>query len=89
MGISIIKIYILGGIHIVGYTFKNHVVKTFLPYVRRYTSPNENFEYSYPLILCQMIKTVFQKQVNRCIGCHYVVTLMRKSYLHVISFFLI
>ena len=23
----------------------------FRPYIRRYTSPNENFEYSYPLIL--------------------------------------
>ena len=25
----------------------------FRPYIRRYTSPNENFEYSYPLILFQ------------------------------------
>ena len=24
----------------------------FRPYIRRYTSPNENFEYSYPVIYC-------------------------------------
>ena len=44
---------------IVGYTFGNHVLRlplrvavklNFRPYIRRYTSPNENFEYSYPLI---------------------------------------
>ena len=43
----------------VGYTFGNHVLRrrvsgavklNFRPYIRRYTSPNENFEYSYPLI---------------------------------------
>ena len=42
-----------------GYTFGNHVLRlglrvavqlNFRPYIRRYTSPNENFEYSYPLI---------------------------------------
>ena len=46
------------GRYIVGYTFGNHVLwirlhvavkLNFRPYIRRYTSPNENFEYSYPL----------------------------------------
>ena len=40
--------------------FGNHVLRlrlrfavklNFQPYIRRYTSPNENFEYSYPLII--------------------------------------
>ena len=40
-------------------TFGNHVLRlgsrvavklNFRPYIRRYTSPNENFEYIYPLI---------------------------------------
>ena len=44
--------------YIVGYTFENHVLRlrlgvavklNFRPYIRRYTSQNENFEYSYPL----------------------------------------
>ena len=44
--------------YIVGYTFGNHVLRlplrvavklNFRPYIRRYTSPNENFEYHYPL----------------------------------------
>ena len=48
------------GRYIVGYTFGNHVLRlrsrvavklNFRPYIRRYTSPNENFEYSYPLIV--------------------------------------
>ena len=47
------------GRYIVGYTFGNHVLRlrsrvavklNFRPHIRRYTSPNENFEYSYPLI---------------------------------------
>ena len=47
------------GRYIVGYTFGNHILRLrsrvavkldFRPYIRRYTSPNENFEYSYPLI---------------------------------------
>ena len=46
------------GRYFVGYTFGNHVLRlrlrvavklNFRPYIRRYTSPNENFEYSYPL----------------------------------------
>ena len=46
------------GRYIVGYTFGNHVLRlcprvavklNCRSYVRRYTSPNENFEYSYPL----------------------------------------
>ena len=45
------------GRFIVGYTFGNHVLRlrlrfavkpNFRPYIRRYTSPNENFEYGYP-----------------------------------------
>ena len=48
--------------YIVGYTFGNHVSRlrsrvavklNFRPYIRRYTFPNENFEYSYPLnVIC-------------------------------------
>ena len=47
------------GRYIVGYTLGNHVLRlhsrvavkqNFRPYIRRYTSPNENFEYSYPLL---------------------------------------
>ena len=46
------------GRYIVGYTFGDHVLRlrsrvavklNFRPYIRRYTSPSENFEYSYPL----------------------------------------
>ena len=52
-----IQIFHLGR-YIVGYTFGNYVLQlrlrvavklNFRPYIRRYTSPNENFEYSYPL----------------------------------------
>ena len=50
--------------YIVGYTFGNHVLRlrshvavklNFRPYIRRYTSPNENFEHSYPLIHCLLL----------------------------------
>ena len=53
MGITIFKILIWGS------TFGNHVLRirscvaiklNFRPYILQYTSPNENFEYSYPLI---------------------------------------
>ena len=46
------------GRYIVGYTVRNLVLRrhasgavklNFRPYIQRYTSPNENFEYSYPL----------------------------------------
>ena len=59
MGITIFKIFHLGR-YIVGYTFGNHVLRlrlrvavklNFRPFIRRYTSPNEKFEYSYPLTL--------------------------------------
>ena len=45
------------GRYIVGYTFGNLVLRVctsgalkhdFRPYIQRYISPNENFEYSYP-----------------------------------------
>ena len=48
------------GWYVVGYTFGNHVLRhhsrvaaklNFRQYIRRYTSQNENFEYSYPLII--------------------------------------
>ena len=47
------------GSYIVGYTFGNHVLRlysrvavqlNFRPYIRRYASLYEKFEYSYPLI---------------------------------------
>ena len=43
--------------------FGNHVLQlrsrvavklNFRPYIQQYTSPNENFEYSYPLILMHL-----------------------------------
>ena len=52
------------GRYIVKYTFGNHVLRlrsrvaiklNFRPYIRRYTSPNENFEHSYPLIHCLLL----------------------------------
>ena len=57
------------GRYIVGYTFGNRVLRlrlrvaiklNFRPYVRRYTSPNENFEYSYTL-LCRCLT---HRQIN-------------------------
>ena len=56
MGITIFKIFIWGGIlsdirlisseiHLLGTVKLN-----FPSYIRQYISPNENFEYSYPLI---------------------------------------
>ena len=57
MGINIFKNFNLGR-YIVGYTVGNHVLwlrlrvavkQNFRPYIRLYTSPNENFEYIYPL----------------------------------------
>ena len=52
------------GRYIVEYTFGNHVLRlrlrvavklNFRQYIRRYTSPNENFEYSYPLSGLQIL----------------------------------
>ena len=53
MGITIFKIFIWGGISSVIHS-ENHVLRlrvklNFRPYIRRYASPNENFEYIYPL----------------------------------------
>ena len=40
------------GRYILGYKFGNHVLKlNFRLYIRQYTCPNENFEYSYPINL--------------------------------------
>ena len=50
------------GRYIVGYTFGNYVLRladakqNFRPYIRRYTSPNDKFEYSYPLIVGLLIE---------------------------------
>ena len=64
MGITIFKYFRLGR-YIVGYTFGNHVLRlrlrvavklNFRPYIRRYTSPNENFEYRYPLNLDTIVR---------------------------------
>ena len=57
MGITVFKIFIWGGIssdicsEITFLRLRLHVAvkQNFRPYIRRYTSPNENFEYSYPL----------------------------------------
>ena len=64
MGITIFKFYHLGR-YIVRYTFGNHVLRlrlcvavtlNFRPYIRRYTSPNEKFEFSYPLIVALTVR---------------------------------
>ena len=56
LGDNCIQIFHLGR-YIVGYTVGNFVLRRrvrgavkhdFRPYIRRYTSPNENFEYGYP-----------------------------------------
>ena len=46
------------GRYIVGYTVGNHVYRLrvavkrdFRQYIRRYTSPNENFEYGHPILM--------------------------------------
>ena len=57
------------GRYIVGYTFGNHVLRlrlrvtvklNFRPYIRRYTSQNETFEYGNPLnvLLCSCLSTI-------------------------------
>ena len=50
-----------GEVYMVVYPFKNYVLrrhmaplKNFRPYIRQYTSPNNNFEYNYPPILWQL-----------------------------------
>ena len=40
--------------------FVNFVKLNFRPYIRRYTSPNENFEYSYPLIYLRKLTSLLQ-----------------------------
>ena len=62
------------GRYIVGYTFGNHVLRlrlrvavklNFRLYVRRYTSPTENFEYSYPLnARPQLMQLTFQQDLE-------------------------
>ena len=56
LGDNCIQIFHLGR-YIVGYSVGNFVLRRrvsgvvkhdFRPYIRRYTSPNENFEYGYP-----------------------------------------
>ena len=70
VGITIFKFFHLGR-YIVRYTFGNHVLRlsssvavklNFRPYIRRYTSPNENFEYSYPLT--HKDRKLFANQLN-------------------------
>ena len=56
MGITIFKIFHLKK-YILGYMFRNQVfgvhvaiILNLRPYIRRYTYPNENFEYIHPPI---------------------------------------
>ena len=42
---------VLRGYHVLRLRLRVAVKLNFRPYIRRYTSPNENFEYSYPLII--------------------------------------
>ena len=74
MGINHIQNFYLGRC-IVGYTVANHVLRlrsrvnvklNFRPYIRRYTSQNENFEYSYPLNKSRV--TALERTTNKTIG---------------------
>ena len=74
MGITIFKIFIWGGI-LSNIRSKNRVLRlrlrvvvklNFQPYIRPYISPNENFEYSYPLSgLSILLHGVFYSQTLR------------------------
>ena len=65
MGITTFKIFIWRGISSdILCTSRNHILRlrlrftiklNFRPYMRRYTSPNESFEYSYPLTIFSSI----------------------------------
>ena len=58
MWITILK-FVIFGRYVVVYTVGNYVLRLrwrvavkklkFRPYIRRYTSPNDKFQYSYPL----------------------------------------
>ena len=65
------------GRYIVGYTFGNHVLRlrlrvavklNFRPYIRRYTSPNANFEYSYPLIESKINRYELVYKLKKIVG---------------------
>ena len=70
MGITIFKIFIREGIWLdicseITFTapLAHRQKINFPPYTRGYTSPNENFEYSYPLILKKVkMHAVFSKR---------------------------
>ena len=83
------------GRYIDGYTFGNHVLRLrwrvavnldFRPYIQWYTSPNENFEYGYPLNNCMrstdnlnlvpkhiMTSLSLKRQQNNCIWNVYLI----------------
>ena len=64
MGITIFKIFIWGGISLdkrseiatQKRSRKTNLVVIFQPYIQRYTSLNENFEYSYPLNVSKYVE---------------------------------
>ena len=50
------------------------VKQNFRPYIRRYTSPNENFEYSYPPNAC------FHNNISQC--CHFCICIWEVFSMH-------
>ena len=67
------------GRYIVGYTVENLVLwrrvsgavkRDFRTYIRRYTSPNENFEYGYPN-LNALLKFCLQKDIENVLYCAF------------------
>ena len=44
--------------HVLRFRLRVAVKLYFRPYIRRYTSPNVNFEYSYPLILLLFLECI-------------------------------
>ena len=81
MGITIFKKFIWGGISS-DIRSRVAVKLNFRPYIRRYTSPNENFEYIYPLnvqriyyirirFACTYTHTVLRHDRPSCVRLRY------------------
>ena len=76
MGITVFKIFIWGGISsdirsdVLRLRLRVSVKLNFRPYIRRYTSPNENFEYSYPLTMLRL-RTAAASCIKPLASCIY------------------
>ena len=55
------EIMLYGSANMTSYT------QNFPPYIRQYTSPNENFEYSYPLTVITVISHCVIRKPTSCI----------------------